>query len=58
MFHHDLVADALSFPEIDVVFLREVAHLLLGRRCLRTVRRDIVVYNEYHLFCVRDVRMF
>ena len=58
MFHHDLVADAFSLPEINVVFLREVAHLLLGCRCLRAVGRNIVVYNEYHLLCVRDVRMF
>ena len=45
--HHDLMADALSLIKCNAVLLREITHLLVGRRRLRAVGRNIVVYNPH-----------
>ena len=54
---HNLVADTLAFPEINVVFFCKVSHLLLGCCCLRAVRRYVVVNDENEFLCICNVRM-
>ena len=35
--HHNLMADTLSFPEVNPVLFCKISHFLLRCRCLRTV---------------------
>ena len=55
LLQHHLVTDALSFIEINAVLLREIPHLLLGRRRLRAVAGHIVVHNPDQLLHILDV---
>ena len=55
---HDLVADTLSFPEINIIFSCKISHLFLGCRCFRAVRRYVMVYDKYQLLCICNMRIF
>ena len=57
IFHHDLVADTFSLPEINAILSCKITHLFLGCCCFRAVGRNVVVDDENELFRIRNVRV-